>query len=65
MIMDDCDGQMMFGDLVGLKLPNIRLTSEEKPRKNLIQEPCPDRELNPGPLRGKSECDHLLHSGER
>ena len=24
---------MKFGDLVGLKLPDIRLTSEEKPRK--------------------------------
>ena len=30
-IMDDYDGQMMFGDLVGLKLPDIRLTDEEKP----------------------------------
>ena len=51
MIMDDYDGQMMFGDLVGLMLPDIRLTGEEKPRKNLTQETCPDRELNPGPLR--------------
>ena len=40
MIMDDNDGQMIFGDLVGLKLPEIRLTGEEKPRKNLT---CPDR----------------------
>ena len=31
---DDNDGQMMFGDLGGLKLPNIYLTGEEKPRKN-------------------------------
>ena len=31
--MDDNDGQMIFGDLVGLKLPDIRLTGEEKPRK--------------------------------
>ena len=43
MIMDDCDGQMIFGDLVRLKLPDIRLTDEEKPRKNLNQETCPDR----------------------
>ena len=42
-MMDDYDGQMRFGDLVGLKLPDIRLTSEEKPRKNLTQETCPDR----------------------
>ena len=60
--MDD-DGQMIFGDLVGLKLPDIRLTGEEKPRKNLTQETCPDRESNPGPLRGKRACYHFLHSG--
>ena len=30
-MMDDYDGQMIFGDLVGLKLPDIRLTGEEKP----------------------------------
>ena len=33
MMMDDYDGQMIFGDLVGLELPDIRLTGEEKPRK--------------------------------
>ena len=32
MMMDDYDGQMTFGDLVGLKLSDIRLTGEEKPR---------------------------------
>ena len=41
---DDNDGQMIFGDLVGLKLPDIHLTGEEKPRKNLTQETCPDRD---------------------
>ena len=46
--MDDYDGQMMFGDLVGLKLPDIRLTGEEKRRKNLTQETCPDRGSTPG-----------------
>ena len=51
MIMDDYGGQMIFGDLVGLKLPDIRVTDEEKPRKNLTQETCPDRGSNPGPLR--------------
>ena len=63
MIMDDYDGQMMFRDLVGLKLPDIRLTDEEKPRKKPHQETCPDWESNPGPLRGKRACYHLLHSG--
>ena len=43
MSMDDNDGQMIFGDLGGLKLPDICLTGEEKPRKNLTQETCPDR----------------------
>ena len=43
MIDDDNDGQMIFEDLGGLKLPNICLTGEEKPRKNLTQETCPDR----------------------
>ena len=51
--MDDNDGQMMFGDLGGLKLPDICLTGEEKPRKNFTQETCPDRVSNPGPLRDK------------
>ena len=63
MMMDDDDGQMIFGDLVGLKLPDIRLTGEEKPRKNLTQETCPDRGSNPGLLRDKRACYHLLHSG--
>ena len=46
---DDDDGQMIFGDLGGLKLPDICLISEEKPRKNLTQETCPDRGSNLGP----------------
>ena len=61
--MDDYDGQMIFGDPVGLKLPYSRLTGEEKPRKNLTQETCPDRGSNPGPLRDKRACYHLFHSG--
>ena len=47
-MMDDYDGQMIVGDLVGRKLPDIRLTGEEKPRKNLTQETCPDRGSSPG-----------------
>ena len=61
-MVDDNDGQMIFGDLGGLKLPDICLTGEEKPRKNLTQETCPDRGSNPGPLRDKRACYHLLHS---
>ena len=59
MSMDDNDGQMIFGDLGGLKFPNICLTGEEKPRKNLTQETCPDRGSNPGPLRDKRTCYHF------
>ena len=33
-IDDDNDGKMIFGDLEGLTLPDIRLREEEKPRKN-------------------------------
>ena len=47
MMMDDYDVQMIFEDLVGLKLPDISLTGEEKPRKNLTQETCHDRGSNP------------------
>ena len=63
MIIDDNDGQMIFGDLGGLKLPDICLAGEEKPQKNLTQETCPDQGSNPGPLRDKRACYHLLHSG--
>ena len=44
MMMDDYDGQMIFGELVGLKLPDIRLTGEEKPRKK----PHPGNLSRPG-----------------
>ena len=47
MMSDDNDGQMTFGDLGGLKLPDICLTGEEKPQKNLIQGTCPDWGSNP------------------
>ena len=36
---DDNDGQMIFGDLGGLKLPNICLTGEEKPQKTSPRKP--------------------------
>ena len=63
MIDDNNDGQMIFGDLGGLKLPDICLTGEEKLRKNLTQETYLDRGSNPGPLRDRRACYHLPHSG--
>ena len=63
MMIDDNDGQMIFGDLVGLKLPDICLTGEEKPQKNLTQGICPDWGSNPGPLHDRCACYHLAHSG--
>ena len=56
---------MIFGDLVGLKLPDIYLIGEEKPRKNLTQETCPDQVSNPDPLRDRWAClpPGLLQSG--
>ena len=50
MMMDYYDGQMIFGEPWGLKLPDNCLTGEKKPRKTLNQETCPDRGSNPGPL---------------
>ena len=57
---DDNDGKMIFGDL---KLPDICLTGEKNTRKNLNQETCPDRGLNPGSLRDRRACCRLAHSG--
>ena len=59
---DDNDGQMIFRELGGLKLPDIRLTGEEKPRKNLTQVTCPDRGSNPGPLHDRGACYRLANS---
>ena len=56
MIMDDYDGQMIFGDLVGLKLPDIRLTGEEKPRKTL------PRKLVPTGDRTRALCVTSAHA---
>ena len=53
---DDYDGQMIFGDLAGLKFPDNCLTGEEKPRKNLIQETCPDRD------RTRTRCVTSAHA---
>ena len=42
---DDNDGQMIFGDLGGLKLPDICLTGEEKPHPGNLPRPG----IEPGP----------------
>ena len=63
MIDDDNDGQMIIGDLGGLKLPDICLIGEENPEKNLTKETCPDRGSNPGPLRDRRACYRPAHSG--
>ena len=63
MIMDDNDGQMIFGDLGSLNLPDIYLTGKEKSRKNLTQETCPDRGSNPGPLRDSRACYRRTNNG--
>ena len=60
---DDNEGQMLFGDLGDLKLPDTCLTYEEKPPKNLTQETFPDQGSNPGPLRDKLAYYHLFNSG--
>ena len=41
---DDNDGQMIFGDLWGIKLPDICLTGEEKPQ----EKPHPGNLSRPG-----------------
>ena len=53
---------MIFGDLVGLKLPDIFLTGEKKPLMNLSQETCPGPGSNPGTVRDKRACYFLLHN---
>ena len=63
-MIDVNDGQMTIGDLGGLTLPDICLTGEEKPRKNVTQETYPDRGSNPGTLRDRRACCRLAHSGE-
>ena len=47
---DDNDGQMIFGELGGRKLPDICLTGEEKPRKNS------PRKLVPTGDRTRARC---------
>ena len=57
--MDDNDGQMIFGDLEGLKLPDICLTGEEK---NPEKKNSP-RKLVPTGDRTRARCYRQTHSG--
>ena len=56
MIGDDNDGQMIFGDLGGLKLPDICLTGEEKPEKTS------PRKLVPTGDRTRARCVTGAHA---
>ena len=53
---DDNDGQMIFGDLGGLKLPDIFLTGEEKLRKKS------PRKLVPTGDRTRARCVTGVHA---
>ena len=53
---EDYDGQMIFVDLVGLKLPDICLTGEEKPEKTS------PRKLVPTGDRTRARCVTGAHS---
>ncbi|PSN29183.1 hypothetical protein C0J52_28052 [Blattella germanica] len=52
--INDYDGQMMSGDCLGLKFPDICLMGT-----------CPNRESNPGPLRERRIRYPLLHNGSK
>ena len=54
---DDYDGQLIFGDLVGLKIPDICLTSEEKPRRKTSP-----RKLSPTGDRTWARCVTDAHA---
>ena len=51
---DDCDGQMIFGDLVRLKLPDICLTDEENPPKKPHSVILSRSGIEPGPAAWKT-----------
>ena len=53
------DGQMIFGDLGGLKLPDICLTGEEKPRKTSSRKPVPSGD------RTQARCVTGAHAAAR
>ena len=57
MMYDDNDSHMIFGDLGGLKLPDISLEGEEKPRKKLLP-----RKLVPTGDRTRAHCVTGAHA---
>ena len=65
LIMDDYDGQMIFGHLGGQSFLTLVLQMRKNPDENLTQETCPDRGSNLGPLRDSRACYRLPHSGGR
>ena len=56
-------GMMITGTLWAKSFPTFVLQVRKNPEKNLTQETCPGRGSNPGPLRDRRTCYHLLHSG--
>ena len=56
MMMDDYDGQMTFGDLVGLKLPDICLRGRKNPEKTS------PRKLFPTGDRTRARCVTSAHA---
>ena len=60
---DDYGDQMVFGDLVGLKFPDICLTGEEKPRKKLHPGNLSRPGIEPGPAAGQARM--LPHVPQR
>ena len=59
MMMVDYDGQMIFGDSEGLKLPDIRFTGEEIPEKTS------PRKLVPTEDRTRARCVTSAHATTR
>ena len=60
---DDYEVQMIFGDLVGLKRPDICLTGEEKPRKKTsLRKPVATGDRTRAPA-WQGACYRLFHSG--
>ena len=62
---DDYNGQIIFGELVSLKLPVICLIGEEKTRKRPHPGNLSRPGSNPGPLRDRRAYYRLPNSGER
>ena len=58
---DDNDGQMIFGDLEGLKLPDIFLTDEEKSRKKHHPGNVSRPGIEPGPAASQASFTVRIH----